>query len=109
LKRGAIHWVSLDKRRPAIVLSPEVRNRLANDVIVVPCSTGARAMSWHVRLRQGEAGVAQPCMAKCEQIATVPKSWVDPAELGRLSAGRMREVELAVLSALGILVPRAGS
>jgi mRNA-degrading endonuclease toxin of MazEF toxin-antitoxin module len=44
-------------------------------------------------------------MAKCEQIATVPKSWIQPAELGRLSPGRLREIELAVLSALGILVP----
>jgi mRNA-degrading endonuclease toxin of MazEF toxin-antitoxin module len=44
-------------------------------------------------------------MAKCEQIATIPKSWVDTVELGTLSAARMREVELAVLSALGILVP----
>jgi len=108
LKRGAIHWVSLDKRRPAVILSPDVRNRLANDVIIVPCSTSARAMAWHVRLRRGEAGLSQACMAKCEQIATVPKRWVDPAELGRLSPGRMREVELALLSALGILVPGAG-
>jgi len=97
----------LDKQRPAIILSPDVRNRLANDVIVVPCSTTARSMTWHVQLRRGEAGLPQACMAKCEQIATVPKSWVEPAELGRLSAQRMREVELAVLSALGILVPHA--
>jgi len=107
LRRGAVHWVSLDKQRPAIILSPDVRNRLANDVIVVPCSTTARSMTWHVQLRRGEAGLPQACMAKCEQIATVPKSWVEPAELGRLSAQRMREVELAVLSALGILVPHA--
>jgi mRNA-degrading endonuclease toxin of MazEF toxin-antitoxin module len=109
LRRGAVHWVSLDKRRPAILLSPDVRNRLANDVIVVPCSISARAMAWHVQLRRGEAGLSEACMAKCEQIATVPKTWVDPAELGRLSPGRMREVELAVLSALGILVPGAGA
>lgn len=105
MKRGAVHWVSLDKKRPAIILSPDVRNRLANDLIIVPCSTTARRMTWHVQLRRGEAGLPQACMAKCEQIATIPKSWVEPAELGRLPAARMREVELAVLSALGILVP----
>ena len=105
MRRGAVHWVSLDKRRPAVILSPEVRNRLANDVIVVPCSVSARAMPWHVQLRRGEAGLPHRCMAKCEQIATVPKRWIHPAELGALSPGRLREVELAVLSALGILVP----
>ena len=64
-------------------------------------------MPWHVRVQRGEAGMPQTCMAKCEQIATVLKSWIDPRELGCLSAGRMREIELAVLSALGILVPDA--
>ncbi len=62
-------------------------------------------MAWHVAIRRGEAGLPQSCLAKCEQIATVPKSWIDPAELGRLSAARMLQVELAVLSALGIPVP----
>jgi mRNA-degrading endonuclease toxin of MazEF toxin-antitoxin module len=104
LRRGAVHWVSLDKERPAIILSPDVRNRLANDVIIVPCSTTARRMTWHVQLQRGEAGLPQDCRAKCEQIATIPKSWIEPTELGRLSAARMREVELAVLSALGIVV-----
>ncbi len=66
-------------------------------------------MTWHVQLRRGEAGLPQACMAKCEQVATIPKSWVEPAELGTLSAGRMREVELAVLSALGILLPSTGT
>ena len=107
MRRGALHWVSLDEQRPAIILSPDIRNRLANDVIVVPCSTSARRMTWHVQLRRGEAGLPQACMAKCEQIATIPKGWVEPAELGMLSPQRMREVELAVLSALGILVPHA--
>jgi mRNA-degrading endonuclease toxin of MazEF toxin-antitoxin module len=48
-------------------------------------------------------------MAKCEQIATVPKSWIEARELGQLSAARMLEVELAVLSALGIVAPAVGT
>jgi mRNA-degrading endonuclease toxin of MazEF toxin-antitoxin module len=107
LRRGAVHWVSLDKQRPAIILSPDVRNRLANDVIVIPCSTTARRMPWHVQLRRGEAGLPQACMAKCEQVATIPKGWVEPTELGMLTPQRMREVELALVSALGIVVPHA--
>jgi mRNA-degrading endonuclease toxin of MazEF toxin-antitoxin module len=105
LRRGAVHWLSLDKRRPAVILSPDLRNRLANDVVIVACSTSARPMTWHVPLRRGEGGLPHACMAKCEQVATVPKSWIDPFELGRLAPARMRQVELAVLSALGIVVP----
>ncbi len=108
MRRGAVHWVSLDKRRPAIVLSPEIRNRLASDVIVVPCSTAARPLRWHVRLRRGEAGLPQACSAKCEQIATVPKAWIDAREIGQLSPGRLREIERAVLSAIGIELSASG-
>jgi mRNA-degrading endonuclease toxin of MazEF toxin-antitoxin module len=35
LRRGYLYWVSLDKRRPALLLSPDVRNDKARDVIVI--------------------------------------------------------------------------
>ena len=37
--------VSLDKRRPALVLSPDYRNQYATDVIVVPCSFSCKSKS----------------------------------------------------------------
>lgn len=104
MNRGAVHWVALDERRPCVIVSPEVRNRLANDVVVVPCSASARAMPWHVALRRGEAGLPSACRARCEQVATVPKQWLESRELGRLGPARLREIERALLSALGILV-----
>jgi len=78
---------------------------LANDVIIIPCSTTSRPMTWHVRLARREGGLPQACMAKCEQIATIEKRWIEPDELGVLSPARIREVEMAVLSAIGILLP----
>ena len=43
-RRGQLYWVQIPdepgaKRRPALVVSPDVRNRLANDVIVGPLSS----------------------------------------------------------------------
>jgi mRNA-degrading endonuclease toxin of MazEF toxin-antitoxin module len=102
VRRGAIHWVALDKRRPAIILSADARNRSANDVVVIPCSTSAHRMRWHVWLRRGEGGLTEACMAKCEQVTTLHKDDVDPQELGVLSAARMRDIEHALLSALAI-------
>jgi mRNA-degrading endonuclease toxin of MazEF toxin-antitoxin module len=60
LRRGHLYWVSLDKRRPALVLSPDVRNDKGRDVIVIPASTVMREGPWHVRLRKGEGGLAAP-------------------------------------------------
>ena len=97
-----MHWVELDKRRPAVVISPDRRNASANDVIVIPVSTSARRMRWHVQLRRGEGGVSQDSSVRCESVITVHQQFVEPEALGILSEARMREIEVALLSALGI-------
>jgi mRNA-degrading endonuclease toxin of MazEF toxin-antitoxin module len=103
IHRGALHWAALDKRRPVLILSPNYRNELAADVIVVPCSTRRRAAPTHVSLRRGEGGAPEACMLYCEQIVTIPKVDVDPNPLGpMLAASRILEVERAVMRAIGI-------
>ena len=103
MTRGSIYWVEMDKRRPAVLVSVDRRNELANDVIVVPCSSRARPMSWHVPLRPGQGGLAKASLVKCEQITTVPKSWVHPIALGPpLDGPTMRAVERGILLAVGI-------
>lgn len=97
-----MHWADVEKRRPVVIVSPDRRNERASDVLIVPCSTSVRAMSWHVRLQRGEAGVFRDCYVACERVAVLRKEFIDPEELGVLSAARMREVEEALLSALGI-------
>ena len=105
LRRGFLYWVRLDKRRPALILSPDARNEHASDVIVIPASTVLREGPWHVRLRKGEAGILAPSVLKCEQITTLPKSCLEPEALGRLSPARLSEVEQAVFRAIGIPTP----
>jgi len=103
MRRGYLHWIALDKRRPALVLSPDVRNDKARDVIVIPASTVMREGPWHVRLKQGEGGLPAPSVLLCEQITTVPKDSLDASALGGpLSAARIQEVERAVLRAIGV-------
>jgi mRNA-degrading endonuclease toxin of MazEF toxin-antitoxin module len=103
LRRGYLYWVRSDKRRPALLLSPNARNEGASDVIVVPASTVLREGPWHVRLRKGEGGLPAVSILKCEQITTLRKDLLDPEPLGGpLSAGRIQEVEQAVLRAIGV-------
>ena len=109
-RRGHLYWVRIPdeprgKRRPALVVSPDVRNRLANDVIVVPVSTVLREAPTHVRLRAREGGLPRPSVAKCEQITTIRRDRLLPAALGgAVSAVHMVEVEKAVLRAIGVPV-----
>ena len=104
-RRGNLYWAHLDKRRPVLVLSIDARNERAGDLIVVPCSTTLREAPTHVRLVRGEGGVPQSCMLKCEQLTTLPGKDLDTTPLGSPLAGaRIREIELAVMRAIGIPV-----
>lgn len=103
LRRGHVYWAALDKRRPALLLSPDARNDKARDVIVIPASTVMREGPWHVRLKKGEGGLTAPSVLLCEQITTVPKDCLDTTPLGGpLSSARIGEVERAVLRAIGV-------
>jgi mRNA-degrading endonuclease toxin of MazEF toxin-antitoxin module len=87
------------------VVSPDSRNRLANDVIVIPVSSVLREAPTHVRLRVREGGLPRPSVAKCEQITTLRRDRLAPGPLGgNLASGRMVEIEKAVLRAIGVPV-----
>ncbi|RLE11617.1 type II toxin-antitoxin system PemK/MazF family toxin [Candidatus Aerophobetes bacterium] len=110
-KRGEIYLVRLPgqpadkKMRPALIVSLNVRNRLANDVIVVPISTTLRPAPTHVELPKGEGGLDRTSIAKCEQITTLDKSFLIRGPFsGTISPAKMFEVEKAIQRAIGIIV-----
>ena len=91
------------KRRPALVVSVDARNRLANDVLAIPASTRLRIAPTHVRLRKGTGGIRMDSVLKCEQITTLPKGLLSESALGGpLSTGLLEEVERGVLRAIGV-------
>jgi mRNA-degrading endonuclease toxin of MazEF toxin-antitoxin module len=110
-RRGEIYLVNLPghpsdiKDRPALIISLDVRNRLANDVIVVPISTTLRPAPTHVELPAGEGGLKQISMAKCEQVTTLDKSLLIRGPFaGTIGSSLMREIEKAIQTAIGIPV-----
>ena len=93
------------KDRPALVVSLDVRNRLANDVIVVPLSTTLRPAPTHVELPVGEGGLKETSMAKCEQVTTLDKSFLIRGPFaGTINPFLMREIEKAIQRSIGIPV-----
>lgn len=110
-QRGEIYLASLRTRparrkvRPILVVSPDVRNRWAGDILVAPISTQIRPAPTHVLLDRGEGGLSHASVVKCEQITCLDKSLLGPRPLGRpLSLDRMREVERALLISLGVFI-----
>ena len=109
--RGEIYLVKLPghpsdrKARPALVVSMDIRNRLANDVIVVPLTTTLRPAPTHIELPAGESGLKEPSMAKCEQVTTLDKSFLLRGPFaGTISPSLMQEIEKAIQRAIGIPV-----
>ncbi len=108
-RRGEIYFASARarpgerKRRPVLIISPDVRNRWAGDVLTIPISTKVRPAREHVLLDRGEGGLPHSSVAKCEQVAPMEKSFLESRPLGApLSKDRMRQIESALLIALGI-------
>jgi mRNA interferase MazF len=105
-RRGHLYLAHLDKLRPVLVISPDVRNELASDVMVIPCTSRLSIAPTHVRLRRGEGGLSTASVLKCEQLTTLHKDDVRLKALGgALSRDRVLEVERAVLRAIGVPVP----
>ena len=110
-QRGEIYLVKLPwhprdrKVRPALVVSLDIRNRLANDVMVIPLSTTLRAAPTHVRVEQGEGGLDHVSMAKCEQLTTLDKTFLLRGPFaGKVRDVTMTEIEHATMRAIGIVV-----
>ncbi len=110
-ERGEVYLVRMPgqpkdpKQRPALIVSLDVRNRLANDVLVVPISSTLRASPTHVELPEGEGGLNRTSMAKCEQITTLDKSFLIRGPLsGTISPAKMTDVEKAIQRAIGIVI-----
>jgi len=108
--RGCLYWVTVPgepgrKRRPALVVSVNARNRLADDVLVVPACTTRHPAPTHVRLRKGTGGVPRDSVLKCEQITTLPKSLVSESALGGpLPPALLEDAERGVLRAIGVAI-----
>ncbi|GBD99738.1 mRNA interferase MazF [bacterium BMS3Abin07] len=110
-KRGEIYLVNLPskpkdiKNRPALIVSLDIRNKLANDIIVVPLSTNLRPSPTHVLLKKSEGGLSKASMAKCEQVTTIDKALliIRRPFAGRISNKKMKEIEKAIMIAIGVI------
>jgi mRNA-degrading endonuclease toxin of MazEF toxin-antitoxin module len=100
--RGAVYLVDLDKARPAIILSVDEINKHALDVCIVPVtSVGHAAFSMRVPLAKGEGGLNQDCWAKCDQVTTIGKTFLQK-KIGTLSPQTLQKIEQQVRIALGL-------
>lgn len=102
MRRGEIYWVDIPnaighelmKDRPAIIVSCDALNDNSPVVQVVYCSASPKKeLPEHITIRSTE----QISTALCENVYTVDKSRV-----GRCTRREMEQVDLGLLSGLGL-------
>src|SRR5580693_5681863 len=99
--RGEIWLVDIPddpKSRPALIVSPNVRNELANSVLAVPITTNLRSSPTHVLLPAGQGGLTHDSMARCENVSYLHKSRLTRGPLLKaISPTLMNKIERGLL------------
>jgi mRNA-degrading endonuclease toxin of MazEF toxin-antitoxin module len=91
--------------RPALVVSGDVRNRLSDDLIVVPIFSTGRLGPTRVPLTGGSGGLAHDSVLFCEGITTIHQRFLVDGPLGPpVPAALLQEVLRAIRRALGEVV-----
>jgi mRNA interferase MazF len=102
--RGEVWRVELDPvrgheqggSRPALVISNDIFNQSAADlVVVVPITTKGRPIRSFLQIDPPEGGLKQVSFIICDQVRTVARSRLTRC-YGRISASALAEVELRI-------------
>jgi len=111
IRKGDVYWLQFfgigsepAGRRPAIVVQADHFNRGAINTIVVAAITSnlrLGEMPGNVRLRKGEAGLAQPSVVNVSQLRTVDRSRLAD-RIGSVGDDRMAQILDGLALLLGI-------
>ncbi|MBI4491275.1 MAG: type II toxin-antitoxin system PemK/MazF family toxin [Chloroflexi bacterium] len=112
-RRGEIWWVHTpgqpyDPHQPrlGLVISEDVRNELADDVIVVPIFSSGALGPTRVALRAGVGGVDHDSVIFCEEITTLHEDYLEEGPLGpRVADALLDQVVHAMRRAIGEVIP----
>ncbi len=89
-----------------LIVSENVRNRLRDDVIVVPIFSRGRPGPTRVALPRGMGGIGHASMLFCEEITTIDVDFLGRGPLGPpVAENVLREITRAVRRALGEVLP----
>ena len=100
-RRGEVYVAPVDKPRPVVIISRDSLNGYSFDVCVVPLTRVRRtAFAFRPHLPAGEGGLRTNSWAKCDQLATIPRSALEYPPVGVLSPGALHEVAQGIKLAL---------
>jgi mRNA interferase MazF len=111
MKRGEIYYANLspavgsemDKRRPVLIVSNDINNRVATTVTILPITSNvSRVYPFEVLLNPDDSGLPKPSKVQAQQVRTISKQRIEGEPLGTLSQELMKLVDAALKLHLGL-------
>ena len=102
-RRGSVYRVNLDptvghelrKTRPAVVVSNDHMNELAETILVMPITAGHYQYYHWIAIDPPEGGVSKPSSIVTEQVRAIDKRRLQ-RHLGSVSADTIEKIEQAI-------------
>ncbi|TAN33939.1 type II toxin-antitoxin system PemK/MazF family toxin [bacterium] len=90
--------------RPAVVISEDVRNRLRDDLIVVPIFSAGQVGPTRVPLQARSTGLRHDSVVFCEEITTIDRDFLARGPAGTLSPKLIDAIVRGVRRSIGEVV-----
>lgn len=105
MKRGDIYYADLSptlgseigKRRPVLVVSNDISNRVANTVTILPLTSNVnRVYPFEVLLNPEVSGLTKPSKVQAQQVRTISKERIMGEVVGSLNEEMMVLIDAAL-------------
>jgi mRNA interferase MazF len=92
------------KKRPAVVISNNIRNELKDNVLVVPFTSDLTSGETPTRILilSGEGGLEVNSLALCDNISAIGKAYLDRGPYGDISSDSLLRIQQGIQIAIGL-------
>ena len=100
----ALKAIGDTKKRPAVIISMNVRNQYQENVLIVPFTSDLTNGETPTRIiiSKGEGGLKSDSLALCENISAVRKLYLDRGPYGSITPQSLARIQQAIQIAIGI-------
>jgi mRNA interferase MazF len=92
------------KKRPALVISLNIRNQFSSSVLVVPLTSDLSGGETPTRIliKAGEGGLSKDSLVLCDNISAVRKIYLEHGPYGSVSLESLQRVQQGIQIAIAI-------
>lgn len=92
------------KKRPALIVSLNIRNQLSSSVLVVPFTSDLTSGETPtcILVKAGEGGLLTDSLALCDNISAIRKSYLEQGAYGVISPESLQRIQQGIQIAIAI-------